>query len=66
MNLRPDDYRPYYNMACTYARMGDTERAIALLKQAIAKGFKDFEFMRSGPGLESIRHDSRFKSLSNG
>jgi hypothetical protein len=64
MNLRPDDHRPYYNMACTYAKMGDTERAITLLKQAIAKGFKDFEFMRNDPGLELIRHDPRFKSLS--
>lgn len=64
MNLRPDDWRPYYNAACNYALMGESDRAIALLKQAVAKGFKDFEWMRKDPDLESIRNDPRFQSLS--
>jgi tetratricopeptide (TPR) repeat protein len=64
MNLRPEDSRPYYNMACTYAKMRETEGAIALLKQAVAKGFKDFEWMRRDPDLESVRNDPRFRNLT--
>lgn len=66
INLRPDHPNPYYNMACAYARLGETEAAISLLRQAVAKGFKDFEWMKKDPDLESIHHDRRFKSLSGG
>jgi len=45
--------------------MVETERAIALLKQAVAKGFKDLDWMRRDPDLELVRHDPRFQSLSN-
>jgi hypothetical protein len=40
--------------------------ALALLKQAVAKGFKDFDWMKRDPDLESIRNDPRFQSLSGG
>jgi len=63
MNLRPDEPNPYYNMACTYAKMGEIAKAIALLTQAVAKGFKDFDWMRRDPDLESIRNEPGFKSL---
>jgi hypothetical protein len=46
--------------------MGETDRAIALLKQAVAKGFKDFDWMRRDADLESIRKDQRFVSLNGG
>jgi len=46
--------------------MGETEMALALLKQAVAKGFKDFDWMKRDPDLESIRNDPRFQSLSGG
>jgi hypothetical protein len=38
----------------------------ALLEQARAKGFNDFEWMKRDPDLESIRTDPRFQSLSRG
>jgi hypothetical protein len=63
MNLRPDDPNAYYNTACTYAKTGETEKAIALLKQSVAKGFKDFDRMRKDSDLESIRNEPGFKSL---
>jgi hypothetical protein len=31
--------------------------------RAVAKEFKDFEWMRKNPNLESIREDPRFRSL---
>lgn len=31
--------------------------------QAVAKGFKDFEWMRKDPDLQSTREDPRFKAL---
>lgn len=49
-----------------YARMGEAEEAITLLKQAVAKGFKDLGWMRKDPDLESIRNDPPFKSLTGG
>lgn len=66
MNLRPDDPNPYYNMACVYARTGEPDRAITFLRQAVAKGFKDFAWMKRDPDLESIRNDPRFKALTSG
>ncbi len=42
--LNPLDAYPYYNRACTYARMGDPEKALRDLQKAIALNpdFKDY------------------------
>jgi adenylate cyclase len=62
----PGDSVMLYNGACLYARLGDAERAIATLKQAIAAGVVNFGWMKQDPDLDSIREHPEFVALMQG
>jgi tetratricopeptide (TPR) repeat protein len=60
----------YYNMACTYALLGDRENALAFLERELRENhfssgslMQQQEWARSDPDLESLRGDSRFEAL---
>lgn len=59
----PGDSVMLYNGACLYARLGDPERAVAALKQAIAAGVVNYGWMEQDPDLDSIRDEPEFKAL---
>ncbi len=50
-----------YNLACSEARAGNTEKAFDRLFQAIDAGFDAADRMRDDSDLDSIRKDARFK-----
>ncbi len=55
--------RAMYNLACLYAGAGELDKSIAHLRQAVASGMNDKEWMRSDSDLAALREDSRFEAL---
>lgn len=52
-----------YNTACSWARAGERERAIALLSNAVDRGWHDAQQFSSDPDLSSLWSDPRFHQL---
>jgi tetratricopeptide (TPR) repeat protein len=50
-----------YNLACSEARAGNTDRAFERLFQSIDAGFDSVDHMRDDSDLDAIRKDPRFK-----
>jgi tetratricopeptide (TPR) repeat protein len=57
----------YYNLACTYALLGERERALELLEKELGLNHRGTlslerqkEWARADPDLESLRDDPRF------
>jgi tetratricopeptide (TPR) repeat protein len=61
--LRPKNPRVHYNLACSYALVGDVDLAIASLERAIELGYDDVEHLERDRDLDPIRHDRRFQEL---
>lgn len=66
LEISPDDPLILYNCACFYARLGESQRAIAALRRGIANGYEDYGWMRNDPDLESVRNDPDFVALTGG
>lgn len=52
-----------YNIAEAYASLGQGDKALDALKDAVAQGYGQPEQMTSDPALQSIRADARFNPL---
>jgi tetratricopeptide (TPR) repeat protein len=52
-----------YNLACAYARNGDTELALDALEEAITNGYTLHDQIQVDPDLASISQTPRFDSL---
>lgn len=52
-----------YNLACSYARSGDREKAFEWLKRAVEAGLPQPEQMRADEDLATLRSDPRFQEL---
>lgn len=52
-----------YNCACLYARLGEPQRAIEALTQAVAGGYKTFGWMEQDPDLASLRGLPEFQKI---
>ncbi|KAA3609526.1 MAG: tetratricopeptide repeat protein [Planctomycetota bacterium] len=55
-----------YNLACAYSLMGDHERGLEYLAQAVEAGFQDWNLARTDPDVEAIRKDPRFEKILAG
>jgi len=66
LEISPDDPLILYNCACLYARLGESQRAIAALRQGIANGYEDFGWMRNDPDLAALRGNPDFVALTGG
>ena len=53
----------YYNMACAYARMKNTDKAFEMLNKAIDEGYVVRDSFEKDPDLASVRTDARFNTL---
>ncbi|UCH98041.1 MAG: hypothetical protein JSV88_14635 [Candidatus Aminicenantes bacterium] len=62
---RAGDYRPniIYNQACVYSRVKNKKKALNYLKQAIKKGFNDFELLKKDKDLDFIRNEKEFQEI---
>ena len=52
-----------YNIACAEARTGDKSAAIAALRSAIERGYRNTEFMLRDDDLGSLREEPEFRAL---
>ena len=52
-----------YNLAAVYASMGQTDKAMEQLTEAVKQGFSQPEQMNTDDDLKSIRGDARFAAL---
>jgi serine/threonine protein kinase len=56
-------HHTYYQIACVYAVLGDTDRAMAWLERSVDTGFACWLFFRIDPHLERLREKAEFKRL---
>ncbi len=63
VRLRPERPIPWYNLACSYALLGMTDKAIAALDRALRLGYSHLAHLGRDPDLNSIRDDPRFARL---
>ena len=62
----PGDPLMLYNVMCVYSRLGEPERAIETLRQAIAAGYENFAWLRNDPDLDALRERADFQALVAG
>jgi serine/threonine protein kinase/Flp pilus assembly protein TadD len=63
LELNPGDSLMMYNAACLYARLGDTRLAARTLKDAVAAGQEDFEWIKRDSDLDAIRTEPDYIEL---
>lgn len=62
--LDPDDSQTLYNAACTWAQLGESDRAFELLDRWLPKaGIEKRQWLRQDIDFEPLRDDPRFKDL---
>ena len=61
--IRKKDPIVHYNLACSFALVGDKAQAITVLKQAVRLGYSDFEHLKRDKDLECVRDHPWVKSL---
>jgi adenylate cyclase len=66
LELAPGDSLMLYNGACLYARLGEKQKAIAALRDAIAAGVTNFQWMMNDPDLVPLHDDPEFQVLAKG
>ena len=64
--IDPDDPSVLYNVACTYALLGEADRAIDCLEKSITSGMGQKEWIENDPDLNSLRGILRFQALIKG
>lgn len=63
IEMYPGDNERYYEKACIYFRMGDTDKALETLELAFQKGFHDFVTIDIDADWDPFRHDPRFTNI---
>jgi len=63
LEAAPDEPSVLYNVGCMYSMMGNKERAIALVDEAVRKGFGYRAWLEQDGDLDPIRDDARFKAI---
>jgi non-specific serine/threonine protein kinase len=53
----------YYQIACVYSVLGDTDKAMAWLERSVDTGFACWPFFKRDPHLELLREKAEFKRL---
>jgi eukaryotic-like serine/threonine-protein kinase len=56
-------HHTYYQIACVYAVLGETDKAMAWLERSVNTGFACWPFFRVDPYLESLREEPAFTRL---
>jgi adenylate cyclase len=54
-----------YNAACMYVSLGESDRALDALRQAVESGYTNFGWMQNDPDLMSLREHPDFVALMN-
>ncbi len=64
--LRPDNSRLLYSLACAYSLKGDKRRAVEALNKAVQKGFANVKELERNDQLNAIREEPGFKKIVEG
>ena len=59
-------HHTYYQVACVYALLRDTDKAMAWLERSVDTGNPCWPFFRLDPHLETLRHEPAFERLVAG
>ena len=55
----------YYDAACLYSRMGDLDKSMAYLRQAVNMGFSRFHHIMADDDIKALRETEAFKEFYN-
>jgi adenylate cyclase len=66
LSMDPEEPSVLYNVACNYALLNETGKALDCLEKAFDKGFGHKEWMEHDPDFLSIQNHPRFKALMRG
>jgi len=64
LEINPDDARMLYNCGCLYSRLGEVQRAVEMLQQAVTRGFSDVGWMKHDADLAALRDNAEFIALT--
>jgi adenylate cyclase len=63
LTMDPEEPSVLYNVACNYALLNETDKALDCIEKAFDKGFGHKEWMEHDPDFASIQNHPRFKAL---
>jgi hypothetical protein len=58
-----DKHHAQFNIGCTYALLGDRDRAVEWLTKAANEGYPSLARFSSEPSLASLKGDAKFDAL---
>ena len=61
--LKKSDPVVYYNLACSFALVGEKDEAFRALRRAVQLGYRDWDHLKRDSDLKSLRDDPRFENL---
>ncbi|MGB5747169.1 MAG: tetratricopeptide repeat protein [Desulfobacterales bacterium] len=64
--LQPDNAANYYNVAVLYALQTNVTESLAWLNQAVAKGYDNWDLIKTDKDLENIRNSEGYRELVKG
>ena len=62
-SAHPQETMTLYGVACSYAQLGQTEKALDCMEEAVQYGTIQKKWLEHDPDLRSIREHPRFKAL---
>lgn len=63
VRLEPEDPTAHYNLACSLCLKGRKADAVKVLRDAIALGYEDFNWMQHDPDLNELSEYPGFREL---
>ena len=63
IELSPGDPVMLYNCTCFYSRLGEVDRSLDAMRQAIAAGYANIEWAKQDPDLNLLRENPEFQTL---
>jgi serine/threonine protein kinase/Flp pilus assembly protein TadD len=66
LELSPGDSLMMYNIACFYSRMGEIKLAMESLRNSIAAGLEDYEWIKRDADFDNVRNEPEYLELMKG
>ena len=66
LELSPGDSLMMYNIACFYSRMGEVKLAMESLRNSIAAGLEDYEWIKRDADFDNVRNEPEYLELMKG
>jgi tetratricopeptide (TPR) repeat protein len=61
--FEPAAYASYYNLACAYASLGEIEKGVDALAQAVETGYADLSWLQRDQDLQSLHAHPKFAQI---